>query len=432
MRRRSQVLPKRELLRQYPTLCSFSETHLSDVSRMYSRAYGGPEHECGIEADGLSSSPPIARAAVTVTSPAPLSRVSARANPPQLSLETSCAAASCAAANGGADGDEEEQTTPTAASARDEATTNAPDSLAWTSFLNISPSDSPLLLPLLGATAKRRNRFRRTKEQDNGQADGDRFGEDDDGISDVLSETSTTVSSLPSLPSLSSSLLSVLSEEDDDDDSAPANTVRGRTKEELNAAVTAADDSTPSPVNVVQPTWIRPMAMSPAKLSASPRALLPVLTLQTTFSSKKPATATIAIVDSDGEETTSAAAEAAAKADAKADGKEDGEEEEEQLTARPVSSVRKNGGSIFFGTASIGEMLQQDAAGGADARSPADTLQEPLRLPRLSRASILLSPVVAGAPQPPKSYEDISPITRSEWGFLMGDQTARQVTVTTF
>ncbi len=34
-------------------------------------------------------------------------------------------------------------------------------------------------------------------------------------------------------------------------------------------------------------------------------------------------------------------------------------------------------------------------------------------------------------PMTPNDYDDISPITRGEWGFLMGDQGGRQVDVTT-
>ncbi|CAK7235607.1 hypothetical protein SCUCBS95973_009324 [Sporothrix curviconia] len=409
-RRRHQLLPKRELLRQYPTLTSFSEAHLADINRMYSRAYGGPEHECGIEADGLSSSP----LAVTTTH----AQLTAKPKLPQLALDTTCAAASSAA-----DADEE-QTTPTAASAEASVEkTTTPDSLAWTSFLNISPTDSPLLLPLLGTTAERRNRFPRKMEGDEEKGAEREKLVDDDSISDVHSETSTTASSPPSL---SSSLLSILSAEDD------MPTIAVRRPKELSVVIEdselpilgAVKSSVPEicvtntlPVTILRPTSTRPLITPPAKAPSLPRALLPVLTLQTTFNSK-PTAAAIAVVDSDGETSI-----------ARADKEEEEEEEEEQLTARPVSCVNKSGGSIFFGAASIGEMLQ-DAGSSADARSP-DTI-EPFRLPRLSRASILLSPVVAGAPQPPKTYEDISPITRSEWGFLIGDQTARQVTVTTF
>ncbi len=34
-------------------------------------------------------------------------------------------------------------------------------------------------------------------------------------------------------------------------------------------------------------------------------------------------------------------------------------------------------------------------------------------------------------PATPNEYEDISPITRGEWGFLMGDKSGRQVGITT-
>lgn len=404
-RRRHHLLSKRELLRQYPTLSGFSETHLADVNRMYRRAYGGPELECGIETDGLSSSPPVV---LGTASASVVDALSTAGKLPQLALDTSCAVST-----GGADGDEE-QDTPTAASAEK----TIPESLAWTSFLNISPSDSPLLLPLLGATTERRNRFRRKMEEEE-EKEEDKFGEDEyDNVSDVLSETSTAASSLPSL---SSSLLSVLS----DDEDLP--TIR-RPKE---LSVVVEDSESPvlgvvkssvpkfcasetSSVVILRPTSTRPFATSPAKAPSSPHKLLPVLTLQTSFTSK-PAKTTISIANSDQKE----------------DKNEREEEEEEQLTARPVSCVRKNGGgSIFFGAASIGEMLQ-DAGGSTALLSPEEST-EPFRLPRLSHTSILLSPVVAGAPLPPKNYDDISPITRSEWGFLMGDQTGRQVTVTTF
>lgn len=55
-------LPKSQLLRAYEWL-GFEEGALAEVQRMYARAYGGAGGDCGIEADGLSSSP--------VTSPEP-------------------------------------------------------------------------------------------------------------------------------------------------------------------------------------------------------------------------------------------------------------------------------------------------------------------------------------------------------------------------
>lgn len=402
-RRRQQLLSKRELLRQYPTLSTFSETHLADVNCMYRRAYGGPELECGIETDGLSSSPPV----VWSTPAAPVTDTSSSASKlPQLALDTKCVVpASVLEA-------EEEQDTPTAASAEK---TTIPETLAWTSFLNISPSDSPLMFPLLGATTERRNRFRRKMDEEE-EKEQEKLGEDEyDNASDVLSETSTTVSSLPSL---SSSLLSVLSDEEElptvrspkspsivieDSESAILREVKSSLPE------ICTNDS--SPVLILRPQSTRPFAPSPPKAPLSPNKLLPVLTLQTSFASK-PTKTTISLATNDQKNDKD-------------------EEEEEQLTARPIGNTRKNGGSsIFFGAASIGEMLQD--AGDSTALLSSEEKAEPFRLPRFSRTSILLSPVVAGAPQPPKDYDDISPITRSEWGFLIGDQTGRQVTVTTF
>lgn len=51
-------LPKSQLLRAYEWL-EFDESALTEVQRMYMRAYGGGKGECGIEVDGLSSSPVI-------------------------------------------------------------------------------------------------------------------------------------------------------------------------------------------------------------------------------------------------------------------------------------------------------------------------------------------------------------------------------------
>ncbi|KIH92968.1 hypothetical protein SPBR_02580 [Sporothrix brasiliensis 5110] len=410
--RRQQLLSKRELLRQYPTLSSFSETHLADVNRMYRRAYGGPELECGIEADGLSSSPPVVVSSEATSVPIPVPSTADKL--PRLSLETNCVGST-----GGVDADEE-QATPTAAPAEKAAT---PPSLTWTSFLNISSSDPPMLLPLLGSAAERRNRFRRKmdgeeRKEGNGQ---DKTREDEsDNASDVLSETSTIASSLPSL---SSSLLSILSDDEDlcttrgpkelsvviEDSESP---VLGAVKSRVPEFCT----SSPSSPIILRPASARPFATSPAKVPSSPNKLLPVLTLQTSF-------------DTNPTKTTKAISSTANESPK--DGKGE-EEEEEQLTARPINNTRMNGGgSIFFGAASIGEMLQ-DVGDSTALLSPAEDTVDPFHLPRFSRASILVSPVVAGAPQPPKDYDDISPITRSEWGFLMGDQTGRQVTVTTF
>jgi hypothetical protein len=77
-------------------------------------------------------------------------------------------------------------------------------------------------------------------------------------------------------------------------------------------------------------------------------------------------------------------------------------DDEEELTARPTGP-----------------------AGGMPAWSNSMSIDEVLTDGR-KRDSDRLGPMT------PHDYEDISPITRGEWGFLVADQMARQVAVTTF
>jgi hypothetical protein len=94
---------------------------------------------------------------------------------------------------------------------------------------------------------------------------------------------------------------------------------------------------------------------------------------------------------------------------------EDEDEEEEELTARPHSAIKSfanahwsasSGGAN--GGMSIDElMLHGGAAGGDGGRESGSHLQvQPQGDDRVG-------------PMTPNGYDDISPITRGEWGFLM-------------
>ena len=80
-----------------------------------------------------------------------------------------------------------------------------------------------------------------------------------------------------------------------------------------------------------------------------------------------------------------------------------GDSDEEELTARPTGPA--GGMPMWSNSMSIDEVL----ADGRNTKRDSDRL----------------------GPMTPHDYEDISPITRGEWGFLVADQSARQVAVTT-
>ncbi|EPE07357.1 hypothetical protein F503_08008 [Ophiostoma piceae UAMH 11346] len=426
-------LSKRELLRQYPELSCFTDTHIADVNRMYSRAYGGPDHECGIEADGLSLSPPP-------------------------SLNESLAETSSI---------EEEQSTPIATAVDDSAliSINALNALksiksanrsvtmdtniAWTRP-SLQSSTSPV--PVLGMARRTRRPTGMIFARPSSSEEPTVVDSAPPTASSLSSSVLSTPSSLPSLSLSMSSFVSQLEEEEEETEEMgmqekqekketqethqvpilqAEDIVSPMTPADMDTEVKLAQEMPLSKVMVAPPApatttiVFRPMARSfmptlPSPTSplsptlprspTSPTARVPLLKLQTTFEKPK-----VASEQRDAKKLLS-----------DKPGKED--EEEEQLTARPVSCVRR---TFFFGGgglgSSIGEVLGDLASAGGKKRRSADTI--------LTLASPLTGygddPVSAG-PVPPRSYDDISPITRSEWGFLKGDLMGRQVTVTTF
>ncbi|OAA58639.1 hypothetical protein SPI_06712 [Niveomyces insectorum RCEF 264] len=475
--RRPPRLAKRELLREYPSLTGFAETHLADVSRMYSRAYGGPEHECGIEADGLSSSPPVVfphavAAGVPAGVPA-AAMVTALSTQPRYSGESErsdtretddAGEASDADSddlgsfvhfidaedednlgsvgaehndndneNDNEDGeddesdehDENELATPTAPSAAHAG------ALAWPVFPSLAGPPTPSLARAEAELAKALNMslpaddepavqqqqqdYEETAQEQPESPILGRIGSVPAPIALVLeaaepaaSGTETAAASA-SVPASCMDATSVLVEPHDASHHAGE-----KAKESADAAIARP------PVAAVVVVPVTPLANMGTLAPASPKAptsptaqKIPVLKLQTSFA---------------------AVAVPRPQTQAQVQAQDGNDEQDGQLTARPVSCVRTTnggGGSFFWGNgSSIGAVLQQqqqqDEATAPGLRGSTATLLSPVSV---------LSPVAgpdAAGPLPPTTYDDISPITRSEWGFLMGDQLGRQVTVTTF
>lgn len=135
----------------------------------------------------------------------------------------------------------------------------------------------------------------------------------------------------------------------------------------------------------------------------------PLLKLKTTFDEplptrRRPQKEIVQVAENTQEEYFNVRIDIAAEED---------DEEEEERTARPIAP-----GMAFWNSMSIDEVL------GADTKSN-------------HRRSSLISSLTGGTrasrqgPMTPNGYDDISPITRGEWGFLMGDQMGKQCTITT-
>ena len=161
----------------------------------------------------------------------------------------------------------------------------------------------------------------------------------------------------------------------------------------LPSPATIPTSSPPIPASSPPATSDTPTLATPR---ASPLPKLPTLKLQTTFA--RPVARRNPAPVSDDEKS---ALNMEIKIEIPVDG---GDDEEEELTARP--SGRAPFWSIPVNGASIDELLSPMSAVDRGPRS---------------------------GPMTPNGYDDISPITRGEWGFLFphGEQVGRQVGITT-
>jgi hypothetical protein len=170
------------------------------------------------------------------------------------------------------------------------------------------------------------------------------------------------------------------------------------------------NDSQPKKTNDESNLRTIPVAMKIVKIGTPPGGKGPALKLQTTFNDEKPVvqkpTATTGLIRP---VPVKAVEEAAPKANnteviqfqIKIDGIED-ENEDGDVTARPIPA----GGMPFWNT--IDEMLQP-------ATSKQKESEEDVASPVIQRLDTRTSHL---GPVTPNGYDDISPITRGEWGFL--------------